>query len=166
VPPPTVGLGESLGVGDELVGVGDGEVVADAVDGGGLEFLVVGDMLPSPVVTVGAGVVGWRVVGCGDGGAVDEGTVTTVAPDGLVLAEVPVSDALAGFAAWLADWEGLTVLLLSLDGCPPEFSSSIATTAATAHTARPAPKAMSLRLVNGEPAARSVPRSWGLPWSS
>lgn len=164
---PPEGVLEAVGVAVAVaVEVGVGVGVGVAVDAGDVEFLVVGDMLPSPVVTVGAGVVGWRVVGCGDRGAVDEGTVTTVAPDELGLAVVPVSDALAGFAAWLADWEALPVWLVSAGGCPPEFSRSIATTAAATHTARPVPKAMSLRLVNGEPAVRSVPRSWGLPWSS
>jgi hypothetical protein len=166
VSPPAVllvSVGDAVELAEESVAVGDGEVaVADAEDGGGVEFWVVGDMLPSPVVTVGAGVVGWRVVGCGEFGAVDEGTVPTVAPDELVLAVVPVSDAVAGFAAWLADCEGPSVLLVSDDGWPPELSSS-ATTAATTHTARPAPKAMSLRLVNGELVVRSVPGSWGCP---
>jgi hypothetical protein len=96
-----------------------------------------------------------------DWGAVDEGAVTTLAPDGLVLAVVPVSDAVAGCATCLADCDGLSVLLpVRRGGWLLELSKS-ATTATTPHTARAAPPAMSLLLVRGEPEVRSVPGSWG-----
>ena len=90
----------------------------------------------------------------------DEGADTTLAPDGLLLAEVPASDAVAGFAACVADCDGLTVFEVRFGGRLLELSRS-ATTATTPHTARPTPPAMSLLLVKGEPEVRSVPGSWG-----
>ncbi len=117
-----------------------------------------------PVLSVPV-LVGWRVVGCGDCGAVDEGTGPTLAPDALELAAVPVSDAVAAGPTWLADWEGPTVIPVSVGGWPPELSSNT-TTATTPQTARPALPATSLRLVKGEPVVRSVPGSRGSPSSS
>ena len=148
----------------------DGVSLAD--DGGGVCVLV-----PVSVALddgdepwVGeVGVVGALVVGDAvgplladgvDWGAVDEDAVTTLAPDGLVLAEVPVSDAVAGCATCLADCDGLPEFEVRLGGWPLELSRS-ATTATTPHTTRAAPPAMSLLLVKGEPEVRSVPGSWG-----
>jgi hypothetical protein len=87
-------------VGDaELVG----EVVADVGDVGGVVGgIVVGGVVLGGVV-VGAWVAEWVVVGCVDRVPVDGGTVTTVVPEEAVLVAVPVSDAVAGDAAGLAD---------------------------------------------------------------
>ena len=133
-------------MGAELVG---GVVLGGVVLGG----VVVGG------VVVGALVVGWTVVGWTDGGTVVGGTVTTLAPDELGLAEVPVSEAVAGLPTWRADWDGLPTFPVGVDGGELEVSRS-AIIAATQHAATAAPPAMSLLLVNGELAGRSDSGSW------
>ena len=122
-----LGLADGDGDGLVIVAEADGEGVSVGV--GVVDFWVDGVVLPTAEVTVGDAVIDWRADGDGDCDAVDEGPVTTLAPDDPVLAEVPVSDAVAALTTWLTDCDGLLVFPVSDFGGPLELSSSA--TAAT-----------------------------------